>query len=423
MIARRQIAIFGSILAVVLILLTIVYFTFIRAPYVPLFENLRESDASVIAKELDKQSIAYRLGNGGHNILVPEPEIAKAKLAIAGADVPIGGTVGFELFNESDMGLTEFAQKVNYQRALQGELARTIMTMRGVKFARVHLALPEKTIFRAAQTQPTAAVTVQTSTATALSTDQVQGIQQLIASSVPDMPLDNVAILDDRGDLLNVVASGGTSTGVPVDEKAALEQYMRVRVETLVAQYSPRLPVEVKIFASRMGANALPISASQSSSDAASVATVEEGSKAPDLKRNGEGYRLRAVVRTATPLSAEDADYLRTSIIAALGLKQANGDVLIFEVGPLGLTTARTETLPALAEGTAADSSVAASAILTPAWGSDALIGWMIAALLLVGGALLFWTKRRQRLSEEEQLSFAALLADELAAQPGFRHG
>lgn len=418
MIARRQIAIFGSIFVAVLIVLLILYFAFIRAPYVPLFENLRESDASVIAKELDKQSIPYQLGNGGHNILVPEPEASKAKLAIAGADVPIGGTVGFELFNESDMGLTEFAQKVNYQRALQGELARTIMTMRGVKFARVHLALPEKTIFRAAQSRPTAAVTIQTHAPAILSSEQVQGIQQLVASSVPDMPLDSVAILDDRGDLLNVVASGGTGTGVPVDEKAALEQYARVRVETLVAQYNPRLPVEVKIFASPMETK--PVATPVESVDAQAPTQV---SAQPAAARKANDFRLRAVVRTATALTAEDADYLRSSIVTALGLKQANGDVLIFEVGPLGLTTAPVNTVPAIDGAVANDRPANASDILNPQWGSNALIGWGIVALILMGGIVLFWSRRRQRLNEEEQQSFAALLADELSAQQGLRHG
>lgn len=423
MIARRQIAIFGSILIAVLALLFLVYFLFIRAPYVPLFENLRESDASVIAKELGKQGIAFELGNGGHDILVPEPDMAKAKLAIAGSDVPVGGTVGFELFNESDMGLTEFAQKVNYQRALQGELARTIMTMRGVKFARVHLALPEKTIFRAAQTRPTAAVTVQTSTPAALTAEQVQGIQQLVASSVPDMALDKVAILDDRGDLLNIVATGGAANGVPVDEKAALEQYARVRVETLVAQYNPRMPVEVKIFASRVDAApaAPPVPETVQDKGAAPTASVPATALASE-PRKSDNFRLRAIVRTANALTAEDADYLRNAIIAALGMKQSNGDVLIFEVGPLGFSTAPQATQPV--GGTLpANTPPESGGLLTPHWGGDALVGGVVALLLAASGLLFWWSRRRQRLTGEEQQSFAALLADELAVQQGPRHG
>src|SRR5881394_1772705 len=96
---------------------------------VPAYQNIRESDASAIVTELDRAGIPYDLANEGHDILVPEDQAAAARVLIAGSDVAMGGSVGFELFNDSDMGLTEFAQKINFQRAMQGELARTIMGM------------------------------------------------------------------------------------------------------------------------------------------------------------------------------------------------------------------------------------------------------------------------------------------------------
>ncbi|MGC1470138.1 MAG: hypothetical protein WA793_12225, partial [Sphingorhabdus sp.] len=114
MIVRRQYIVVGAVFLVVLAMLSFIYFAFIRANYVPLFQDIRESDASAIVAELDSQGIEYQLANAGKDILVPEENTGQARLALAGSNVALGGVVGFELFNESDMGLTEFAQKINY---------------------------------------------------------------------------------------------------------------------------------------------------------------------------------------------------------------------------------------------------------------------------------------------------------------------
>ena len=120
-----------------------------RPKYEVLFRDLRPADAATIVDQLEKNKTPYRLDDGGATILAPAARIDETRLAIMGADLPLKGTVGFELFNKSDMGLTEFAQRINYQRALQGELSRTLMTIDAVDTARVHLTLPEPSIFRA----------------------------------------------------------------------------------------------------------------------------------------------------------------------------------------------------------------------------------------------------------------------------------
>ncbi len=151
---RRQLILFGALFALVVAVLAGTYFAFLRPGYAVLYENIREADAAEIIAVLDKQGIDYRLEDDGHRVLVPDDEVGRARVLVAGSGVAMGGVVGFELFNDTDMGLTEFAQKVNYQRALQGELARTIMGMDGIVFARVHLSLPERTLFRAEQAGP-----------------------------------------------------------------------------------------------------------------------------------------------------------------------------------------------------------------------------------------------------------------------------
>lgn len=221
----RQFRLFSILFLGVVGVLAALWFFVLRVEYVPIYENIREADASQIVTELDKSGIEYRLGNDGHDILVDKDQSAQARVAVAGADIPMGGTTGFELFNENELGLTEFAQKINLQRAIQGELARTIMIMDGVEFARVHLALPQRSLFRAEQEAPTAAVTVEMRPSRRLSQASSDGIRQLVASSVPGLTYANVALLDERGNLLS------TS---PVEEAAATDSVgtQREAIET-----------------------------------------------------------------------------------------------------------------------------------------------------------------------------------------------
>ncbi len=180
---RNQMLLFGALFAAVVGLLALGYFLFVRADYVVLFQGLRPADASVVVTELDKRGTPYRLGDAGTTILVPEGEADAARVALAGSDAAARGQIGFELFNKSDMGLTNFAQKINYQRALQGELVRTIMLMDGVDSARVHLAIPERTLFRGDRAEPKAAVTVAMKPGQTADPARVAGIQQLVAAA------------------------------------------------------------------------------------------------------------------------------------------------------------------------------------------------------------------------------------------------
>lgn len=414
MIVRRQYIVVGAVFLVVLAMLSFIYFAFIRANYVPLFQDIRESDASAIVAELDSQGIEYQLANAGKDILVPEENTGQARLALAGSNVALGGVVGFELFNESDMGLTEFAQKINYQRALQGELARTIMMMEGVEFARVHLALPERSIFKAGQSQPTAAVTIQTIGKVALAPERVSGIQQLVASAVPDLALGRVAILDEQGDLLNELVPEDLTGGAASDEKSALEQYFRARAQTAITQIIPGMRSEVKVLATKKDPGY------------AAAVTPEARSEQPAASKSGNDrdFRLRVLVRTPAALSEEDSSLLRSAIIEALALKPDAGDSLEFEIGPIGF---RPGTSPALSTDEMLKSGSVAS---TDGSYEELKISWMDYVfnrwfLLFVGMSvivgILFW-KQRPRLSEDEQQSFADLLNEGLARQQGARN-
>lgn len=414
MIVRRQYIVFGAILLIVLAIMSFVYFAFFRANYVPLFKDLRESDASAIVAELDSQSIEYQLANGGKDILVPEEKTGQARLALAGSSVALGGVVGFELFNESDMGLTEFAQKINYQRALQGELARTIMMMDGVENARVHLALPERSIFKAAQSQPTAAVTIQTIGKTALARERVAGIQQLVASAVPDLALGRVAILDEQGDLLSELVSDSAVGSVAGDEKSALEQYFRARAQSAIAQIMPGLRNEVKVLATKKD------------SGSSSGVTLEQqsGQSIAPKSGNARDFRLRVLVRTPAALSGEDSALLRAAIIEALALKPDDGDYLEFEIGSIGFRPGISPALPTdeiLKSGSAASADGRFEKLKLP-WMDYVFNRWFV---LFIGFAatvgVLFW-RQRPRLNEDEQQSFADLLNEGLSRQQATRN-
>lgn len=408
---RRQFFLIGGIFAGVLAVLTIVWFAFLRPGFGILYEDLREADAAEIVGVLDKQGIEYRLEDGGRRLLVPEEEVGRARVLVAGSGVAMGGTVGFELFNEADMGLTEFAQKVNFQRALQGELARTIMGMEGIAFARVHLSLPERTLFRAKQTGPKGAVTLQTQGNAALDPTRVTGIQQLIASAVPDLPAREVAVLDHRGRLLSAMPAEGATIPGELDERSALEEYYRARVRGVAEKLIPGVPFDVRVLA----VPAEEVAASPSS--APSPAPVQPPSS---TSRN---FRLRIAVRTEMELGAEDREMLQSAIADAAGLEPKNGDILRFETGSLeDLATQNPVTVPTAA---AEQPPLAPIAAPEPFTIGSSLAGstWFWTLLAIPAVLLLIALRRRSRLSPEEQQSFAELLGEKIALAEGAPDG
>lgn len=457
---RRQIILVAALFTAVVGLLAILYAVFLRPNYSVLYEGLREADAAQIVTELEKQGIPYRLADSGRRILVPEGDADKARVVIAGSGITTGGVVGFELFNEADMGLTEFAEKVNYQRALQGELARTIMMMDGVAFARVHLSLPERTLFRAAKANPRAAATIQTVPGRSLDARQVEGIQRLIASSVSDMPAQEVAVLDAKGDLISL-APPIASAGGPLDERRALEAYFQARAQTAAARLLPGLPFEVRVMAQGdasytpppaaqaappvpatppapglaakaqqgTGGTGLAPPASPGSAPASGTAS-KVAAPAPTRSADpaqGRNFSLRVALRTEADLNEENRSLLRQALSDALGLAPERGDVLRFETGPLGLAgqagwdanAGMISPPPATTDERAIPPYKAPSApLLDRTWA----IGIAL-ALGLVALAAILIRRRRARMDASEQDMFADLLSGHLATQEGGRHG
>jgi flagellar M-ring protein FliF len=362
------------------------YYWFLRADYTVLYTGLRPADASAIVTQLDAKGLSHRLRDGGTTILVPSDQVDTGLLAIAGSDVGAKGAVGFELFNKSDMGLTDFAQKINYQRALQGELARTIMTMDAVETARVHLAIPERSLFRTNRSEPKAAVEVVTKLGQTLTAERVAGIQQLIASSVPDLALGDVVVIDGEGRIVSIAPPSQANATPEVEEQTAAQNYYSARAKAALAAAMPGLQIEVHTLILQNG---------DASGDASNGTTI------PAAPTTGaRNFRLRITVATAVAIGAEDQSIAKAAIASATGLDPARGDELSFQVG-------MTTPLP-VAQGAAAamqapsptSTALPPSTIAAPAW---SFAWWQIALALaiVVIGVLLLRVRRAQPTPEQ----------------------
>ena len=168
-----------------------------------LYSNLSPEDAAAALEELAKQDVATELKNGGSTILVPESQVARLRIDLAGKGVVANGPVGFEIFDGKQYGLTEFLQNVNFKRALEGELTKSILSLQGIQQARVHLVLPQPSIFKKEDNGATASVVLRLGRGAKLSESQIAGIQALVAGSVEDLKTDAVTVIDQTGRVLS----------------------------------------------------------------------------------------------------------------------------------------------------------------------------------------------------------------------------
>jgi flagellar M-ring protein FliF len=192
----------GAALALAIALLVGVWLWTQQPEYSVLFSNIDEKDGGAIITALQQQNIPFRVDNGGATILVPSQRANELRLTMASQGLPRGGSIGFELLDNEKLGQSQFHEQVNYQRALEGELARTIQSIGSVAGARVHLAIPKQTAFLRDEQKPTASVVLALRPGRKLEPAQVAGIVNLVAASVPELPPDQVSVIDQNGNLL-----------------------------------------------------------------------------------------------------------------------------------------------------------------------------------------------------------------------------
>ncbi|MDY1038803.1 flagellar basal body M-ring protein FliF [Enterobacteriaceae bacterium RIT714] len=170
--------------------------------YRTLYSNLSDQDGGAIVTQLTQMNIPYRFADNGGALEVPADKVHELRLRLAQQGLPKGGSVGFELLDQEKFGISQFSEQINYQRALEGELARTIETLGPVKSARVHLAMPKPSLFVREQKSPTASVTVNLEPGRALDEGQISAITHLVSSAVAGLPPGNVTVVDQGGHLL-----------------------------------------------------------------------------------------------------------------------------------------------------------------------------------------------------------------------------
>lgn len=196
------------------------------------FTNLTPEDSAEAAGTLKNAGVPFRLEAGGSALAVPAAKVYDARLLLAGAGLPRGGGIGFEIFDRGDLGVSEFTQKVNLRRATEGELARTISRLAQVRTARVHLTMPEKGLFRDQDKGASAAVVVNLQPGRTLGDREIAGIRHLVSAAVPGLASEGVTVVDGKGEVLT--AEGGWGQALGFQKK--LEHDLERRVVDLLEQ-------------------------------------------------------------------------------------------------------------------------------------------------------------------------------------------
>jgi flagellar M-ring protein FliF len=420
--------------AALILALTVVLAIWIYRPsYQVLFAELAPGDAAAMTAELERMKVPFQLADGGNTILVPKDAVYKTRLKLMGNDIPLRGAVGFEVFNNADFGMTEFVQKVNYQRAIQGELTRTIMAIENIQSARVHLAVPEQGLFKKATTKPKASVTVTMKPRKSLTPEQTAGIQRLVAASVPDITAADVTILDQHGVALTRVAQGETgleAAGTQLDSKKSAEEYLLRKVTQVLDRTfgageaiasvdlvlnldQSRVTTEDVMPSKAANDSGVPIGVvvrerqtvkdagsaasardAQSSTVTASEADYQVGRRVEQVvSAPGATRRMTIAVVVKKPLTASQVENLKEVVASAAGFNSARGDTIavysmdkIVESGTPGTVPAA---VPGVGDAPPPVAETAAGDLRAPMAGRLSLWIAAVAAVALGIGATL----------------------------------
>ncbi|SDB99699.1 MULTISPECIES: flagellar basal-body MS-ring/collar protein FliF [unclassified Candidatus Frackibacter] len=211
--------------------------------YVTLFNNLNVEDAGAITTKLKEKQINYKIGNNGTSILVPAKKVHQLRLDLASEGLPTGGVVGFELFDKTRLGSTDFEQKVNFYRALSGELTRSIMHLDNVEFAKVQISAPKESLYLDEAKKAKASVLLKLKPYAELDLKQIKGITNLVASGVEGLKTNNVTVVDTKGNLLSAKLNqeGASSVSEFSSKRLKLEQQFENELQTALTTMLSRV--------------------------------------------------------------------------------------------------------------------------------------------------------------------------------------
>ncbi len=247
--SRAKQILYAGTLAVVLGSLALLTYTVNRVEFTPLYSQLNEQDLGGVVETLKNKKIPYQL-NGAGGVSIPREQLHEVRLLLATQGVVKGSGVGFEIFDQQKLGSTEFVQRINYQRALQGELARTINEMNEVQESRVHLVLPSESLFVEDRKPPSAAVVLKLKSGARLESQQVQGIVNLVAGAVQGLTEDKVSILSTDGQVLfrkNAVDSTLQLSTLQMQVRGKIEDDLRQKVQSLLEQVTGANKVTTRV--------------------------------------------------------------------------------------------------------------------------------------------------------------------------------
>ncbi|PRN03001.1 flagellar M-ring protein FliF [Pseudomonas sp. LLC-1] len=339
-------------LAVIVLLFGAALWWLTRSTWEALYKDAGEANQAAILATLGQWQLPYRIREGV--IEVPDETVAAARMHLADAGVPGRGSVGFELFDQADYGMSEFSQKINYQRALEGELARTMMGTAEVQHARVHLTFKKGGLYRQAEEPAKASVVVRLRPDAVLDSQRVRGIQQLVASAVEGMSAERVVVLNENGQLL----SNDDGSAVQPEHlriTVQLEQDLQHKAETLLTRSlgynAAEVSVRVQLNFDRVkSVRELPMGGGEDTLQRSrEVTSSESSSGSSDSKRRqstresdfmvgkeraeiehaaGRIERISAGVVLAAPQSEAGLKQMRNLLEATLGLDMTRGDQL-----------------------------------------------------------------------------------------------
>lgn len=310
---------------VALFALTALAFWWIQKPGQQLlFGDLREADAAEIVQSLGEWKVPYEITDGGKAIRVPTDRVYETRMRLVSAGIPRGGHVGFELFDDSDFGVTEFAQRVNYQRALQGEIERTIASLPGVENARVHLTIRKPGLFVGDKETSKASVALTLRPGETLTRRQVGGIRSLVAASVEGLAVQSVSVLDASGGLLAGGGDADTSTDLDSrsEEEARYEERVRARITELLEQvlHNGEFRVSADV--------TMNFDAVREVRDAKALMSAEGTSHQEISRALGRIERMSIAVIVPPDLDEMQLANVRALIAAAAGIDSDRGDRL-----------------------------------------------------------------------------------------------
>lgn len=225
-------------IAAVLAVMVVFWLWSQQPDYRVLFSNYADKDGGAIVAELEKMNVPYKFSESGTAILVPAAEVHQARLKLAAQGLPKGGNIGFEVLENQKFGVSQFVEQVNFQRALEGELEKSVQSIAAVEVARIHLAIPKPSVFVRDQQKPTASVLLNLRPGRSLDAQQVSAIVHLVASSVPDLPIGNVTVVDQNGNLLSDTSKKNGSNNLDPDQLKYvddMQQSIVRRVESIIA--------------------------------------------------------------------------------------------------------------------------------------------------------------------------------------------